>query len=509
MPVGLQKLRRQSDLELSSYRPNKKQQHSKEETAPFDSSSASFHRNNGFNASSSASLLRWQLFQPRRPPAAERRSWVLSSIHNSPKNRAATTVHGAPKFLSPYSRNHSPKHSFMNHKRSSSISKMGQTQSTESSKPTMDVYTLELVQKLVETWLYQTNPTITTLLALANMLLGSDAALELYASQEQVETNDTNNLNHHSGMWSFWRLPQAEDATTRRRYAWTNALNRLQQTDYATTTMISCWDEARTALLTVFVLPESDQGDDTNDTTQTTSKKTIQKDDSTEKVMESFIERLQQIKLDAATTPTVSQSSRAWRQVQLARSVQRADEIKRLEARKEADRLAELARRQQAQLEAAQEKEQQERRAQIRAQVLRPLTQVERDAMDAALHSSAGPDHSTLRVAKDDADNVIQRGSLRTLEPFQWLNDEIIHAYLDVLAHRDAQLTTAVPAHRKRNHFFKSFFVFTLRNEGNSDPALNGVYCYRNVKRWSKKVPGTYTFTDACCFCSAWFTIAF
>jgi sentrin-specific protease 1 len=47
---------------------------------------------------------------------------------------------------------------------------------------------------------------------------------------------------------------------------------------------------------------------------------------------------------------------------------------------------------------------------------------------------------------------------------------------------------------RKRSHFFKSFFLTKLLNEGHSDPAMEGKYEYRNVRRWSKKVPGKDIF---------------
>ena len=60
-----------------------------------------------------------------------------------------------------------------------------------------------------------------------------------------------------------------------------------------------------------------------------------------------------------------------------------------------------------------------------------------------------------------------------------------------MLAQRDAALCAAEPQ-RRRCHFFKSFFVTKLLNQGHH--TLAGVYEYRNVKRWSKKVPGKDIF---------------
>jgi Ulp1 family protease len=73
----------------------------------------------------------------------------------------------------------------------------------------------------------------------------------------------------------------------------------------------------------------------------------------------------------------------------------------------------------------------------------------------------------------------------------QWLNDEVIHYFLIMLANRDEEMCRNDP-NRKRSHFFKSFFITKLLNEGHANPAMDGKYQYTNVKRWSKQVPGTY-----------------
>jgi hypothetical protein len=76
--------------------------------------------------------------------------------------------------------------------------------------------------------------------------------------------------------------------------------------------------------------------------------------------------------------------------------------------------------------------------------------------------------------------DTIQRGSIRKLQPAQWLNDEVIHFYLTLLSHRDEAMS-AKDTSRKRSHFFKSFFITKLLDD---DRAYN----YKNVRRWSKKV---------------------
>jgi sentrin-specific protease 1 len=83
---------------------------------------------------------------------------------------------------------------------------------------------------------------------------------------------------------------------------------------------------------------------------------------------------------------------------------------------------------------------------------------------------------------------------MRTLRPRQWLNDEVINYFLkNCLARRDEMLC-ARETGRRRSHFFNSFFVQTMFDEKNNDPGLRGRYNYKNVRHWSKKVPGEDIF---------------
>jgi hypothetical protein len=140
---------------------------------------------------------------------------------------------------------------------------------------------------------------------------------------------------------------------------------------------------------------------------------------------------------------------------------------------------------------AAKEREDREREALESAmKLMRPLTSEERDVVIGATRG-IGPPGEIL--ASQDADSV-QRGSMQTLRPGQWLNDEVINYFLkNCLAKRDEMLCAKEPG-RRRSHFFNSFFVQTMFDEKNNDPNLRGRYNYKNVRRWSKKVPGKDIF---------------
>ena len=118
------------------------------------------------------------------------------------------------------------------------------------------------------------------------------------------------------------------------------------------------------------------------------------------------------------------------------------------------------------------------------------LTPGEQQIVDGAIRG-IGPEGEIL--AKQDSDSV-QRGSMQTLSPGQWLNDEVINYFLkNCLATRDEILCTKQPG-RKRSHFFNSFFVQTMFDEKNNNMNVRGKYNYKNVRRWGKKVPGKDIF---------------
>eukprot|EP00986_Skeletonema_menzelii_P001411 scaffold376_cov137-Skeletonema_menzelii.AAC.8 len=144
------------------------------------------------------------------------------------------------------------------------------------------------------------------------------------------------------------------------------------------------------------------------------------------------------------------------------------------------------------------ERAEQERQARESAsKLLRPLTPDEAQIVKMALYGH-GPKSQVL--ASQGADSV-QRDSMQTLQPGQWLNDEVINYFLkNCLAKRDEMLCAKQPG-RKRSHFFNSFFVQTMFDDKNDNFDLRGRYNYKNVRRWSKKVPGKDIFNLKYIFC--------
>jgi len=139
-----------------------------------------------------------------------------------------------------------------------------------------------------------------------------------------------------------------------------------------------------------------------------------------------------------------------------------------------------------------------ERQARASAsKLLRPLTPDEDQIVQTALYGKGYP---TEVLASQGADSV-QRESIQTLKPGQWLNDEVINYFLkNCLAKRDEKLCAKQPG-RKRSHFFNSFFVQAMFDDKNNNTALRGRYNYKNVRRWSKKVPGKDIFNLKYIFC--------
>lgn len=113
--------------------------------------------------------------------------------------------------------------------------------------------------------------------------------------------------------------------------------------------------------------------------------------------------------------------------------------------------------------------------------ILRPLTPSEQEIVQECMYG-IGPPGEIIAMSGTDS---VQRDSIQKLQPGRWLNDEVIHYFLVMLAKRDEDLV-ATGARERRSHFFKSFFITKLLDESG--------YSYRSVKRWSKKVAGKDIF---------------
>ncbi len=167
------------------------------------------------------------------------------------------------------------------------------------------------------------------------------------------------------------------------------------------------------------------------------------------------------------------------------------DEMAKLDKRihqKELERRSSLR---EAEILAAKEKADKDKEAKESARkLMRQLTPEEQSIVTKAIRGIGPP---TEILASQDADSV-QRSSMQTLNPGQWLNDEIINYFLkNCLAKRDEKLCAKQPG-RKRSHFFNSFFVKTMFDDKNNNLSVRNKYNCINVKRWSKKVPGKDIF---------------
>ena len=97
-----------------------------------------------------------------------------------------------------------------------------------------------------------------------------------------------------------------------------------------------------------------------------------------------------------------------------------------------------------------------------------------------------GSSNEVLATCPKGGGDQVTRHSIQTLRPRQWLNDEVIHYFCQLLSYRDEALCV-LNQQSKRSHFFKSFFMTKLLDQ-------DGGYQYNNVKRWSKRVPGKDIF---------------
>jgi len=126
------------------------------------------------------------------------------------------------------------------------------------------------------------------------------------------------------------------------------------------------------------------------------------------------------------------------------------------------------------------ERERKEEEERVKRQSFRGLTEDEDEMVDVGLK---GKGNEQEIMASLDGDSITRR-NLWTLRPGGWLSDEVIHYYFSLLRQRDKEKCESTGG--RRSWFFKSFFFTKLFEEGK--------YQYKNVKRWSKKVPGKDIF---------------
>uniref|UniRef100_A0A0A8YUD7 Ubiquitin-like protease family profile domain-containing protein n=1 Tax=Arundo donax TaxID=35708 RepID=A0A0A8YUD7_ARUDO len=100
-----------------------------------------------------------------------------------------------------------------------------------------------------------------------------------------------------------------------------------------------------------------------------------------------------------------------------------------------------------------------------------PLTDDDEDIVRHALHGKSRRE----RLAMHEASNiVVTREILQCLNDKDWLNDEVINLYLDLLKERELR----EPTKFLKCHFFNTFFYKKLSSGG---------YDYKAVRRWTTK----------------------
>eukprot|EP00548_Thalassiothrix_antarctica_P018930 CAMPEP_0194187994 /NCGR_PEP_ID=MMETSP0154-20130528/53139_1 /TAXON_ID=1049557 /ORGANISM="Thalassiothrix antarctica, Strain L6-D1" /LENGTH=524 /DNA_ID=CAMNT_0038908091 /DNA_START=51 /DNA_END=1625 /DNA_ORIENTATION=- len=260
----------------------------------------------------------------------------------------------------------------------------------------------------------------------------------------------------------------------------TSILKGMQQLSISHTTRIRNWSEAEDILSKEGVVFTSDENNDDDKTVAAKSLETFkhmvrQKTQKSMERIKSFRMRMfdkNRLKEVAMTAAAISEDDKKKGQEE-GKSYQ--EKINRI--------LEEKKKLLGMELDDDEEDYQKELEAKKNAsKLLRPLTEEESQIVKDAVHG-IGPPSDTMAQINND---IVVRESMNRLQPRQWLNDEVIHYFLLMLSKRDETLK------KERSHFFKSYFMTKLLNEGHA--SLDGKYEYRNVKRWSKKVPGKDLF---------------
>ena len=276
-----------------------------------------------------------------------------------------------------------------------------------------------------------------------------------------------------------------EDTGLTRHYAVVNALNRLERSPNSIRQTVSSWGEAKPFLETIFGFSEREDGGeeekgseklikaDKNGASLRTYKAQLELGLAEKMASLEMIPRHEKWKQVAAVTPPWKFSFENEARIQAAEADK---ESRKSQAQKDIEEAV-----------LAQEKEEEARKR--ASSLMRPLTDEERAIVEESMYGIGSVDQVIARSGTDS----VQRGSMQTLQPGQWVGDEVISYFLLMLSNRDQELCQKDPQ-RKRCHFFKSFFMTKLLNEGHANPAIEGTYEYRNVKRWSKKVPGKDIF---------------
>ena len=306
-------------------------------------------------------------------------------------------------------------------------------------------------------------------------------AIEAIKSSNEIMYSHAHDPNEVLGR-AFWNLCRKDnDRFTKRKYMLMFALDDIEARPSACDDRVGSWEEVEEALREHMTFPEESFADQEENLSEDPVERLVQRIDLDyrAKIDERLAEsqsRLQEIVQTPLSTKLALDKAHKGVSERFEEEAQQREEfLSSSELRFSEERLL---------------LEEREAEAQERAsQLLRDLTPEEQQLVQNALFD-IGPEDEV--VAKCDTD-FVTRKNMHTLQPGAWVSDEIIHFFLAMLAKRDEELCQEDPT-RKRSHFFKSFFMTKLINDGHNDPAIAGTYEYKNVKRWSKKVPGKDIF---------------
>mmetsp|Transcript_5251 Transcript_5251/g.12537 ORF Transcript_5251/g.12537 Transcript_5251/m.12537 type:complete len:541 (+) Transcript_5251:105-1727(+) len=329
-----------------------------------------------------------------------------------------------------------------------------------------------------------------SLWAIANALQGSRRVMDAHADLEE-RLHPLRNMTRKLGEIVF-RAAKRDDDSMKKRYALVNALNKVQRRSDSFKVNCTTWGEVKEQLSSVFEFAaedsENDGAKDNNILVENMGITTSLEQKLSDLRMEYREKGLASIqKWKKVANFSISDTEKSAGGEALALDDEALDR-KLEEAEKEYDQW-----RKKKHMDEFEErflrKEREEEAKKRASSLMRDLTPDESSLVHGVMYGSGPPDEI---LAESETDTV-QRQSIQTLEPGQWLNDEVIHYFYLMLARRDEEMCRNDPS-RKRSHFFKSFFITKILNEGHRNPAIEGKYEYKNVKRWSKKVPGKDIF---------------
>ena len=472
-----------------------------------------------------SSLLRWRKPPPPLTVPVTTTTTTTTSNSNSTgtftssKNRTTTTSTAMSKLLWKMKRDYRKRRVVA---MSGSNKKSRNNNNDMATKLYMDRTTLAVMKLEVQQLLRHDEilQRTTSPLSMVNALLGSKHLLNVYAEEEEAAIGVSSFSSSKALLYSnendshpaplvvrrFGGVPllsrsrggsylATANTSTQRRYDFVNTLNQLQQLVVSSSSSssndnksIASWQDAMAILSKVLYFPLDNDDDDDVESNSAISSLIVKEPDgtsaltttnetftspsihhSTDPRTEMFLQRLRDIRIEEMSPPGLRLSQHKWLDIattalQSNSSRHQDDPVNEEEA---------LVHH-------------------VATPLFRDLTDEEQDRLDRIMEQGAGTD---IVARTDDDTDSVQRSNLRTLLPYEWVNDEVIHYYLSLLQQRDEQLCRRANSsanEKKRTHFFKSFFMTKLLDEGNINPALDGVYNYNNVKRWSKKVPGTY-----------------